>query len=500
MAGLIHEVESGLVGLLFIIGAILLFPLIPALIYAEYYAIVPFVVTAGIAIILSYRLNKKYPLKDKYSLEAAVIIAPLAWLLISLIGMLPYLWLTKIAPLDALFETMSGFTTTGMTVINRIEELPLSLLFWRSFTQWIGGIGVIVLFTLLFTGGMSTWRFYSLEGREEKFTTSIKSTIKRIWIIYSLLTALCAFALCLCGMSPFDAINHAMTTLSTGGFSTRTEGIMAFESPAIKIVLCVFMTLGAISFTLFYSLFKFDFRKIFSDSESKTLLGIIFFSGVLVASLLITLGLGILPGILDGFFNVISILTTTGYTSMDLGLWPATAKALLLILMIIGGSAGSTAGGIKVWRIVVLYRIGKREVEKMVLPPSAVRPIKIGGRVFDEEYVMKVGSFFFIYIFAVLIQFLLLTLVVPDIVGALSLVLSAQGNVGPAFYSMSGLGSFAKLILIFGMWFGRLELFPVLALFSKGLPKALKEEYESWKQKRAGQGDVIPNETGTWKS
>jgi len=490
MSELTHEVESGFVGVLFIIGAILLFPLIPALLYAEYYTIIPFAVPAGIAIVLGYHLNKKYPVKDRYSLEAAIIIAPLAWLLISIIGMLPYLWLTKMAPLDALFETISGFTTTGMTVISRVEDLPFSLIFWRSFTQWVGGVGVIVLFTVLFTGGMSTWRLYSLEGREEKFTLSIKSTVKRIWLIYLFFTALCAMALYLSGMSPFDAANHAMTTLSTGGFSTRTKGLMAFESPATKIVLCIFMTIGAMSFTLFHSLFRLDLRRIVNDLESKLLFGIILVSGVIAAWMLVTQNFGTPSGLLDGFFNSISILTTTGYTSMDLGLWAISAKALLLILMMIGGCAGSTAGGIKVWRIAVLYRLGKREVEKMVLPPSAVRPIKIGGRVLDEEYVMKVGSFFFIYVFAVLIQFLLLTLVVPDTLGALSLALSAQGNVGPAFYSMSGLDGFAKMILIFGMWFGRLELFPVLALFSKGLPRAIKEEYAVWKQKRAQQQSV----------
>jgi len=478
----IDEVASGLVGLLIVMGVLLFIPILPALLYFEYYTILAFAVPGLVMLFLGMFLNKKFPLKERYSMEATVVIAPVGWLLVSAIGSIPFIFTIGMWPLDALFETMSGFTTTGMTLINNLEAIPRSILFWRSLTQWVGGVGIILLFTIILRGSMATWRLYSLEGREEKFTPSIKSTIRDMWLIYFLLTAICAVSLYLCGLSPFDSINHAMTTLSTGGFSTRTDSIMAFGNSWVKGVLCIFMTLGATSFTLFYNLLRLDFRKIVNDAEFRTLIAIILFSALLAVPALFFAGTNIGSSILDGLFNVISIVTTTGYSTMNLNLWPTVTKVLLLILMIIGGSAGSTGGGMKVWRATVLYRIAKREVEKMTLPSSAVRPIKIGGKVLDEEYVMKVGSFFFIYIFAALIQFLLLTIFIPDPFGALSLVLSAQGNVGPAFYPLNDLNNFVKIILVFGMWFGRLELFPVLALLSKGIPKTVKELYESRKK------------------
>jgi len=403
-----HEVRDEILatagGILKVIGGALFVPIVGAIAFGEYMAIISFFACAFASIAIGVLINRRFPMKDKLSIEATIIIAPMAWILVSAVGAVPYSLILGSSPIDAFFESMSGFTTTGMTLLTGLEALPKGLLLWRSLTQWIGGAGVILLFAVFLRGGISTWRLYSLEGREEKFTPSIGTTIRSIWVTYMAMTAICAALLFLCGMSPFDAVNHSLTALSTGGFSTRTDSIAAFANPLVEFVLAVFMTLAAINFALYYNLFKLNIRRVIGDVESKTLIIIIIIAGALVA---LMLGLGcstIAPTISNSYFNVISIVTTTGYTSTDLLVWPLAAQVLLLILMLLGGSAGSTAGGIKIWRAIVLYKIGKREVERISLPPSAIRPVKIGGKILDEGYIMKVGAFFFVYIMAVLIQ------------------------------------------------------------------------------------------------
>ncbi len=472
-----NEILSTSGGILMVIGGALLVPIAVAVAYAEYVTIFSFLICAFISITAGVLINLRFPMQDKLSIEASIIIAPMAWIIVSTVGALPYSLILGIGPLDAFFESMSGFTTTGMTLFPELETLPKALLLWRSLTQWIGGAGVILLFAVFLRGSISTWRLYSLEGREEKFTPSIGTTIRSIWVTYMSMTAICAALLLLCGMSPFDAINHSFTALSTGGFSTRTDSIAAFGNPFAETVLSVFMVLAAINFALYYNLFKLNIRRVISDVESKTMIIIIIIAGALVALMLGLSYSTVSPTISNSYFNVISIITTTGYTSTNLLLWPITAQVLLIILMLLGGSAGSTAGGIKIWRAIVLYKMGKREVERISLPPSAIRAVKIGGKILDEDYIMKVGAFFFVYIMAILIQFLVLSINIADPMGALSLAISAQSNVGPAFFSMTSLDSLSKIVLVFGMWFGRLELFSVLALFSRGIPAFIKETY-----------------------
>ncbi|MGQ9760078.1 MAG: TrkH family potassium uptake protein [Candidatus Methanomethylicaceae archaeon] len=490
-----HEIIGGFVGLLLVMGIVILMPILPALLYAEYNIIPIFLIPAIFAISAGMLLNHKYPLKENLSIRATVVIASAGWLYVSMIGAIPYLCIGMV-PVDALFESISGFTTTGMTLMSSLEECSRSILFYRSLTQWVGGVGIILLFTILLKGGMSTWRLYTLEGRE-KFTPSIKTSIRDIWLIYAFLTGICAVALYISGMSPFDAINHAMTALSTGGFSTKTSSVVEFNA-IVKIILSVFMILGATSFVLFYKLIKFEFRKVSDDVEFRSLLVITVIAGSLASLLLIISGTGVVDGLVDGFFNIISILTTTGYTSSDITTWHNVTKVVLLILMVIGGSAGSTAGGVKIWRIIVLYRMVKRETEKLTLPHSAVIPIKIGGKILDDEYVMKIGTFFFAYVLFVLIEFLLLSAVVPDLFGAFSLVVSSVSNVGPAFYPVSGLNWFGKTVLITGMWFGRLELLPVMALLGRELPQMIMESYSRRKKselKTVQSSTVTPSES-----
>jgi len=481
MEGNSQEVIGGFAGLLLVMGVMIIIPLLPALIYAEYNAIPFFLIPGIVALIFGMFLNSKYPLVEEFSIKSTIIIACTGWLFVSIIGMIPYLSI-GMGGLDAFFESISGFTTTGMSLINKIENMPRSILFWRSFTQWVGGVGIILFFTILLKGSMSTWRLYALEGRE-KFTPSVKASVKNILIIYALLTSICALLLYACGLDVFDAVNHAMTTLSTGGFSTKNTSVAGF-SAITKITISFFMVLGATSFVLFYNLGKLDLRKIAEDAEFKTMIFLLIVGGAIVSMSLILNGLGMFDGIIDGFFNVISIMTTTGYTSANLDSWPALTKAILIILMFVGGSAGSTAGGIKVWRFVVLFRIVRREIEKLVLPPSAVIPVKIGGRVLDDEYVIKIAAFMFSYILFVFATFVLLSFSVPDLFGALSLAFSALSNVGPAFYPVDQLDPFSKTILIVAMWAGRLELLPVIAFLGKELPSMVSEYHLKKSKKR----------------
>ena len=468
----VHEVLSGFIGLILVTGIIILVPVLPALLYHEYQVLPFFLLPSIIAISFGLYLGIKYPLVEEFSIRGTIIIACAGWLLVSAIGTIPFLGI-GMQPLDAFFESISGFTTTGMTLIIDLESCPKSILFWRSLSEWVGGVGVILLFTILLRGGMSTWRLYALEGRE-KFTPSVKSSIKNIILIYLSLTAICAIVLYLCGLEPFDSINHAMTALATGGFSTRTGSITDFDV-AVKIVLMIFMILGATSFVLFYNMIKFEIRKVIEDIEFKTMLLIIILGGLIASSLLLMSQNSPLTSFVDGFFNVVSIVTTTGYTSGNISLWPNLTKVLLLIFMILGGSAGSTAGGIKLWRTILLIRLVKREVQKLTLPHSVVIPIKIGGKTLDEEYVMKTVALFVAYFLFLFVEFLLLSLAVPDLFGALSLAVSSLSNIGPAFYPVDSLDSFSKIVLIFGMWFGRLELLPVMAFVLKELPLTFKE-------------------------
>ncbi|MEM4478601.1 MAG: TrkH family potassium uptake protein [Candidatus Methanomethylicaceae archaeon] len=465
------EIISISAGLIIISGVIMIIPILFSLLYNEYYQLIFFLIPAIVLISIGLYLNNKYPIREVISTKSAIIIASGGWLLVSAIGAIPYLSI-GMNPLDAFFESISGFTTTGMTLINVIEEVPKSIIFWRSFTQWIGGIGIIFLFTVFLKGGIGTWRLYITEGKE-KFTPSVKESIKEILIIYSFLTFVCSMALFLCGLNAFDSINYAMTTISTGGFSTKTNSIASFNN-IVKIIIIIFMIFGAIDFTLYYELRKLKFNKLLRDAELRAFLLIILISCI-ITSIFIIKENGI-EFVLDGIFNIVSIITTTGFTSFDLMNLPDSIKALILILMLFGGCAGSTAGGMKIWRLIVLYGLLKRELHRLILPFSAIIPVRIGEKILDDDYLMKISAFFFAYILLVSLLFILLSFVIPDKFGALSLILSSMGNVGPAFYSISMIDSYSKIILIIGMWLGRLEVFPVL-IFIYEVTQKIKEVF-----------------------
>lgn len=442
-------------------------PALVGLIYSEYFSAINFVSVALTFTALGFLLKKMLPLQEVTLLEALVT-AALAWLIVSGIGAIPYTIIAGMPYLDAYFEAMSGFTTTGMTLIHDVEVMPYSLLFWRSFTQWIGGVGIVVLFILFVTPtglGVGVWRLYTAEAREERLAASTKTSVKRIWQIYIIYTVACALLLMLVGINPFEAVNHSLTTLATGGFSTRNLSVEAFNNPAAEAILTVFMFLGAINFLVHLRVFNRGPHEFVKSNELRVSLLIVAASSALIIWDLVTHGFaGMVEALRVAVFQTVSIMTTTGYTTVDMMVFPPLSKVILLILMAVGGGVGSTAGAIKVMRVIILAKLIYYFLTKITLPPSTVKPMMVGGHPLHEEEALRVACFFAVYVLLLICGGLILTAHGFDPFASFSAVFSAQGNIGPAFLSLYELPVIPKITLIFEMWAGRLEIIPILLL------------------------------------
>jgi len=454
------------------VGGTLIVPALLAVALDEWHMASCFA-TVALATLAASAPGLRMPAPRELRPSQAMVVSALGWLLAAFIGSLPYSLSGYMTPLDAYFESMAGFTTTGMTLLSDLEHLPRSLLLWRAFTQWLGGAGVI-LFMLLFVAprGVGVWRLYVAEAREERLAVRAWDTVRNIWLIYAGYTALCAVLLVAVGMSPFDAVCHSFTVLSTGGFSTRTASIEAFRSPAIEAVLVAFMILGGMNFLVHSLLVRREFRRALTNAELRAMIAILAAS-IAVVSLDLMRRYDPLTSIRLAVFQATSIMTTTGYTTTDVNALPSLSKAVLVTLMVVGGCLCSTAGAVKVARIAVLAKAAYREVLKAILPPSAIKPLKVGGRVLEPDDALRVAGFFVAYMLMVAVATLLVAAEGHELTASLSAVLSAQGNVGPAYVSLFTLGPLAKVTLIMCMWAGRLELMPVLVLFTSRAWKEL---------------------------
>ncbi len=405
------------------------------------------------------------------------LIAVLCWVLASVFGAIPYyVYGVFASPVDALFESTAGFTTTGATALASIEWLPKGILFWRNFTQWLGGMGIIVLgiaiFPKLFVGGAQLMGLETTGPTTEKFAPKIAETAKKLWIVYIALTGVLTVLLLFGGMSFFDALTHSFSTLSTGGFSCRDASIGAYDSVYIQGLITFFMFLGGTSFVLHFYFFTGRPGKLLGNSEFRFYL---FF--VIAATMFIALEL-IQTGVYGTFseslryasFQVVSIITTTGFTTTDFDAWPAFVKWVIFMLMFFGACAGSTSGSVKGLRIMVLFKKAHREIRRLVYP-NVVSPITIEGKTINEKAVSSITSFFILYI--LLFAFIaLVVLMLEDISleSAVSAAAASITNVGPAFDEVgpashySHLGSLTKIILSLAMIIGRLELYTVLVL------------------------------------
>ncbi len=439
----------------------------PALLYSALITMV----TGGIL----WFSTRKHP-KNIGRKEGYVIVA-VSWIIISLFGTLPFLFSGAIPNFtNAFFETMSGFTTTGATVLTDIESLPKSILFWRSMTHWIGGMGIIVftvaLLPILGIGGMQLYAAEMPGVTKDKLHPRITATAKRLWAIYLIFTVVEAILLFLGGMSLFDALCHTFGTVATGGFSTHNTSIADF-SPYIQYVIIIFMILAGTNFTLHYFALHGQLRKVWKSEEFRYFIYLIL-AGTVIITLVLALskdGMSFEEAFRTSFFQVVSIITTTGYITDNYMQWPGTIWFLIILMMFIGGMAGSTGGGIKVMRQLLLLKNSLLELKRLI-HPQAIIPVRMNGKVVSQDIIFKVMAFFLIYIIIFIIGSTVMILIGLDASSALGATAATIGNIGPGFGNVGPVDNYnfipygGKWVLSFLMLLGRLELFTVLILFS----------------------------------
>jgi trk system potassium uptake protein TrkH len=400
-----------------------------------------------------------------------------AWILFSLFGTLPFLLTGSIRSFtDAFFETISGFTTTGASILNNIEELSHAVLFWRSLIQWLGGMGIILLTLILLPflgiGGMQLFSAEVPSPTPDKLHPHVKDTAKRLWFIYLIFTLSETLLLWAGEMKLYDAICHSLTTMATGGYSTKQASIAYWSSPYIHYVITVFMFLAGTNFTLAYFGMHGQFRKIWKNEEFRWYLG---FTGGF--TLLVTFGLffsgegGLEHSFRNAIFQVVSILTTTGYATADYLLWAPWLIVLIFILMFFGGSAGSTGGGPKIMRVVVMLKNSTQELKRMI-HPNAVIPVRLNKNAVEESVVTSVLAFMAFYGIIAVISMAVMSMLGNDMPTSIGAVAATLGNIGPGIGNVGPALNYSEIHMV-GKWYlsflmlvGRLELFTVLVIFS----------------------------------
>ena len=450
------------------------------------WAFVISIVASGI-VGLALKFSLKPGNKDITIREGLAIVA-FWWMSCAFFGALPY-WLSGVCDsfCDSYFESMSGFTTTGASIFNDIEILPHGILFWRSISQWLGGMGIVVFFVAVLPNiGVGGHKLFSAEAADiitDKIKPRIAQTAKILWVIYLSLTAILIPLLWFGGMDFFDAVCHAFTTLSTGGFSTKNQSIAAYNNLFIEIVVMVFMFISACNFTLYYQLVTGRIRKVFVNSELRFFVGL-----VLCAICLVTLALfffeasffnggvkehkyeGVGGSLRYASFQAVSIITSTGYCTADFDIWPNFCRFFLVLLMFIGGCAGSTAGGMKVARIMLLFKSSVREMVHLIRP-RAIMHVKLSGKPVSEDIITNTLGFIVIYLGLFGIFSLILTLFGTELVTSFSAVASMMGNVGPGLVDVGAVKNYSEIaypckwVLAFCMLVGRLEIYTVILIF-----------------------------------
>ncbi len=415
--------------------------------------------------------------KKELSVREGFAVVTFGWIVFAVFGALPFLFSGAIAsPIDAVFETMSGFTTTGSTILTEIESLPQSLLFWRALTHWLGGMGIIVLslaiLPMLGVGGMQLFKAEVPGPTADRLKPRIQDTAKMLWGVYVLLTAVETILLMFGGMSFFDAICHAFATLATGGFSTRNASVGAYDSGYIDGVITLFMILAGVNFALHFQILRGRVRDFFNSEELRVYLGIIAVTTIIIMGFNWWQNVYVsgIENLRYTLFQVASIITTTGFGTADFELWPVVTQYLLVMLMFIGGCAGSTGGGIKVARILLLFKHAQVQLFRLI-HPRAIRLVKLGNLPVDKEVMQSILGFFALFIAVFVVGSLLVAATGMDVVSSAAAVIACLANIGPGLGSVGPVDNFAhvpdfgKGVLIVCMLMGRLELFTVLVLF-----------------------------------
>ena len=462
-------------------AALLLLPLTAALVARE--SAMPFLSTILLLLPAGLLLTAIRPRSSDLFAREGFVCVGLSWILMSVFGALPFVLSGDIPGfIDALFETVSGFTTTGASILENPELMNRGCLFWRLFTHWIGGMGVLVFIAaILPISGDSYIHIMRAEvpgPTVSKLVPRVRKTARILYLIYLGLTGLECILLLLGGMSFYDALLHSFATAGTGGFSTRAASIGAYESVYIEMVIAVFMLLFGCNFNLFYLVLIGQASTAVRSEELRVYLGIIGGSVLLITVNIMKSYGGFFSGLRYAFFQVMTILSTTGFSTCDFDRWPELSRWVLVLLMLIGGCAGSTGGGMKVSRIIILLKSCRAELRQMILP-SRVKRIWFEGRPVGDQTVRSVHVFFFLYLLAAAAGALLLTLDGKDFTTNLTASIACISNVGPGLSAVGPCGNylffspFSKLILSFEMLLGRLEIFPMLFLFSPGVWKRI---------------------------
>jgi trk system potassium uptake protein TrkH len=465
-------------GMLLLCEAVAMLPPVAvALIYSED-TVFAFLISIAVAVIIGLMLFSIRAKNKIIRYKEGFAIVTFGWLAVSILGALPFLFTGAITSfIDAFFETVSGFTTTGATVLEDIEVLPYSLLFWRSFTHWLGGMGILVLALALAPAlGGGTFQILKAESPgpiSTKLTPRVNNTAKILYVTYTVITAAEILLLYMGGMPLFDSFIHTFGTLGTSGFSLKNASIGAYDSVYFDTVITFFMIASGVNFSLYYIAFrKRNLTGFIRDPEFKTYLSVI-----AVAILLVTLNLNgkvfgsIFESMRHASFQVASIITTTGYTTTDFDIWPDFSRAVLFLLMFVGACAGSTGGAMKVIRVHLAFKYMKREVNRLI-HPRAVKAVKVGNAPVQEEVLSGVMAFTMFYILIFITVTLLMAMQGHDLVSSAAATAATLGNIGPGFgivgptstyYALSG---FSKALLSFCMILGRLEIYTVITLLS----------------------------------
>lgn len=459
-----------------IIAVFMIFPIFISLIYQQpdlFVLIISFLITLSSGGALHF-FTIKYK-KEEIRKKEAFLIVTLTWLVVAFFGALPFL-LSGMFPsfTDAYFESMAGFTTTGASIVKDVEILPLGVLFWRSMIQWIGGMGIIVfalaILPMLGSGGMQLFKAEVPEISIDKLKPRIIDTAKALWFIYVFLTILNIVFLLLGGMDIYNSICHAFTTLATGGFSTKNASLGHFQNPFIHYTTAIFMFLAGINYSIYFCIYRGRLSSVIRGNELRFYIG-----ATLIATALITINIydtynSIEESFRHALFQVTSIMTTTGFASTDFGKWHVFAQIILVIAMLFGGMIGSTAGGIKQVRILLMLKQGYREIYQLI-HPRAVLALKLDEKFLDKETLGSIWGFVFLYLALCVVATLGIASFGIDFVTSATSVISATGNVGPALGRAGPAENYAfmpdagKWILTFCMLIGRLEIYTVLILF-----------------------------------
>ncbi len=463
--------------IMLVTAGLLLLPLIVGIIYNEDTGMA-FILPMLILAILGFLLMKIPQKKKGLYIGEGFLIVTLSWVLISIAGAVPFIISGAIpSVVDALFETVSGFTTTGSTILKEVESLPKSILFWRSFTHWIGGMGVLV-FLLAISAGQDTKTMYIMRAESPgpkpgKLVSKMATTSRILYLMYIFLTALEMVFLVCGGMPIFDAITTSFSTAGTGGFGVTNANIAAYASPYFHYVISIFMALFGVNFGAYFLLVLGKFKDAFRIDEVKWYFAIIGIATAVIMLIMLAEN-GLEKAFRESFFVVTSTITTTGFILADYEVWPTACKIIILLLTFIGACSSSTGGGFKIIRVMVLAKLAKSEL-KLSLSPRTVRTLTIDGKSADRELARNVTAYFIVYMIVFAFSVLVISFDNVTPIEAISSVATCINNVGPglerlgATGNFSELSDFSKLFLSFNMLLGRLELFPILALLNTSL-------------------------------